>query len=122
MESRHCGQDKKIFFCPVHNASTPCSLQAFVIRCMSTTLLNQQNTHYRLLLQIALTQVAMDSHTRQHLEIRNQDIFTILAERAPKARAASVRAFSRGVRGMLPRKFLNFLCLESMKIPQIYHH
>ena len=29
MESRHCGQDKRIFFCPVHNASTPCSLQAF---------------------------------------------------------------------------------------------
>ena len=34
MESRHCGQDKGIFFCPVHNASTPCSLQAFGIRCM----------------------------------------------------------------------------------------
>ena len=34
MESRHCGQDKRIFFCPVHNASTPCSLQAFGIRCM----------------------------------------------------------------------------------------
>ena len=31
MESRHCGQDKRIFFCPVHNASTPCSLQAFGI-------------------------------------------------------------------------------------------
>ena len=34
MESRHCGQDKIIFFCPVHNASTPCSLQAFGIRCI----------------------------------------------------------------------------------------
>ena len=34
MESRHCGQDKRIFFCPVHNASTPCSLQAFGIRCI----------------------------------------------------------------------------------------
>ena len=34
MESRHCGQDKGIFFCPVHNASTPCSLQAFGIRFM----------------------------------------------------------------------------------------
>ena len=34
MESRHCGQDKGIFFCPVHNASTPCSLQAFGIRCI----------------------------------------------------------------------------------------
>ena len=34
MESRHCGQDKRIFFCPVHNASTQCSLQAFGIRCM----------------------------------------------------------------------------------------
>ena len=34
MESRHCGQDKRIFLCPVHNASTPCSLQAFGIRCM----------------------------------------------------------------------------------------
>ena len=37
MESRHCGQDKRIFFCPVHNASTPCSLQAFGIRCISYT-------------------------------------------------------------------------------------
>ena len=35
MESRHCGQDKGIFFCPVHNASTPCSLQAFGIRCIT---------------------------------------------------------------------------------------
>ena len=26
----------RIFFCPVHNASTPCSLQAFGIRCMKT--------------------------------------------------------------------------------------
>ena len=34
MESRHCGQDKRIFFCPVHNASTPCSLQAFRISCI----------------------------------------------------------------------------------------
>ena len=25
---------KRIFFCPVHNASTPCSLQAFGIRCI----------------------------------------------------------------------------------------
>ena len=33
MESRHCGQDKRIFFCPVYNASTPCLLQAFGIRC-----------------------------------------------------------------------------------------
>ena len=33
--ARHCGQDKRIFFCPVHNASTPCSLQAFGIRCMA---------------------------------------------------------------------------------------
>ena len=36
MESRRCGQDKRIFFCPVHNASTPCSLQAFGIRCIKT--------------------------------------------------------------------------------------
>ena len=36
MESRHCGQDKRIFFCPVHSASTPCSLQAFGIRCIVT--------------------------------------------------------------------------------------
>ena len=36
MESRHCGQDKGIFFCPVHNASTPCSLQAFGIRCIDS--------------------------------------------------------------------------------------
>ena len=35
MESRHCGQDKRMFFCPVHNASTPCSLQAFGIRCIA---------------------------------------------------------------------------------------
>ena len=34
MESRHCGQDKRIIFCPVHNASTPCSFQAFGIRCI----------------------------------------------------------------------------------------
>ena len=34
IESRHCGQDKRIFLCPVHNASTPCSLQAFGIRCI----------------------------------------------------------------------------------------
>ena len=38
----------------------------------------------------------------------------------------SVRAFSRGSEGMphhttpSPRKFLNFLCLESLKMPQIY--
>ena len=36
MESRHCGQDKRICFCPVHNASTPCSLQAFGIRCINS--------------------------------------------------------------------------------------
>ena len=35
MELRHCGQGKRIFFCSVHNASTPCSLQAFGIRCIS---------------------------------------------------------------------------------------
>ena len=34
MESRHCRLDKRIFFCPVHNASTPCSLQALWIRCI----------------------------------------------------------------------------------------
>ena len=34
MESTHCGQNKRIFFCPVHNASTQCSLKAFGIRCM----------------------------------------------------------------------------------------
>ena len=38
MESRHCGQDKRIFFCPVHNPSIPCSLQAFGIRCMAAML------------------------------------------------------------------------------------
>ena len=38
MESRHCGQDKGISFCPVHNASTPCSLQAFGIRCILSQL------------------------------------------------------------------------------------
>ena len=26
-----------MFFCPVHNASTPCSLQAFGIRCILNT-------------------------------------------------------------------------------------
>ena len=40
MESRHCGQDKRIFFCPVHNASTRCSLQAFGIRCMTYVMLS----------------------------------------------------------------------------------
>ena len=40
MESRHCGQDKRIFLCPVHNASTPCSLQAFGIRCVAFKQLN----------------------------------------------------------------------------------
>ena len=34
MESRHCGQDRRIFFCPVHNAKIPCSLQALGIRCI----------------------------------------------------------------------------------------
>ena len=34
MESRHCGQDDRIFSCPVRNASTPCAFQAFGIRCM----------------------------------------------------------------------------------------
>ena len=34
MKSRHCGQDKRILFCPVHNASTPCLLLAFGIRCI----------------------------------------------------------------------------------------
>ena len=43
MESRHCGQDKRIFFCPVHNASTPCSLQAFGIRCIVIGSLSQQD-------------------------------------------------------------------------------
>ena len=42
MESRHCGQDKRIFFCPVHNASTPWSLQAFRIRCIALTQLKDQ--------------------------------------------------------------------------------
>ena len=36
MESRHCGQDKRILFCSVHNASTPCSLQAFGIGCIGS--------------------------------------------------------------------------------------
>ena len=35
MELRHCGQDKRIILCPVHNASTPGSLQAFGIRCIA---------------------------------------------------------------------------------------
>ena len=43
MESRHCGQDKRIFLCPVHNASTPCSLQAFGIKCMDNQSLNTIN-------------------------------------------------------------------------------
>ena len=38
-----------------------------------------------------------EPHTCQHLEIRNQDIFTNLAERALKSRAASARVFSSGV-------------------------
>ena len=38
MESRHCRQGKRIFLCPVHNASTPCSLQAFGIRCIWSNL------------------------------------------------------------------------------------
>ena len=46
MESRHCGQDK-IFFCPVHNASTPCSLQAFGIRCMASTVCESDNWRKR---------------------------------------------------------------------------
>ena len=46
MESRLCGQDKRIFLCPVHNASTPCSLQAFGIRCMTQmTLYKKFNSH-----------------------------------------------------------------------------
>ena len=36
MELRHCGQDKRMFLCPVHNASTLCSLQAFGIRCITS--------------------------------------------------------------------------------------
>ena len=43
MESRHCGQDKRIFFCPVHNASTPCSLQAFGVRCIVNIMSNNTN-------------------------------------------------------------------------------
>ena len=52
MESRHCGQDKIIFFCPVHNASTPCSLQAFGIRCI---VLYNCVTETRLRLVLAIT-------------------------------------------------------------------
>ena len=47
-------------------------------------------------------------HTCQHLEIRNQGIFTILAKRAPKAQAAFVQVFPRGCGGMLPRKIFEF--------------
>ena len=50
--------------------------------------------------------ISLHVHTCQHLEIRNQDIFTILAKQVPKARAASVQAFSRGVQGhALPENF-----------------
>ena len=42
MESRHCGQDKGIFFCAVHNALTPCSLQAFGIWCIKSSLDNRE--------------------------------------------------------------------------------
>ena len=47
MESRHCVQDKGIFFCPVHNASTPCSLQAFGIRCIVVARRNGDATESR---------------------------------------------------------------------------
>ena len=57
MESRHCGQVKRIFFCPVHNASTPRSLQAFEIRCIH---LIQKRLSYELLHCALLhTQTAM---------------------------------------------------------------
>ena len=56
MESRHCGQDKRIFLRPVHNASTPCSLQAFGIRCILITLildlLTIANTAFDLITQM----------------------------------------------------------------------
>ena len=47
MESRHSFGG--IFFCPVHNALTSCSLQAFGIRCILTTALNKvlKSTMYR---------------------------------------------------------------------------
>ena len=51
MESRHCGLDKRIFFCPVHNASTPCSLQAFGVRCIDSAIeVSQEDKHYRTVL------------------------------------------------------------------------
>ena len=57
MESRHCGQDKRIFFCPVHNASTLCSLQAFGIRCITTIRLSFVNivlTSHRMIVVVIL--------------------------------------------------------------------
>ena len=50
MESRHCGQGKRIFFCPVHNASTPCSLQAFGSRCIRPTHLEKRHSIWKLLI------------------------------------------------------------------------
>ena len=47
MESRHCGQDKGIFFCPVHNASTPCSPQGFGIRCIVSKTFEQRIDDHR---------------------------------------------------------------------------
>ena len=48
MESRHCGQDKRIiFFFPVHNASTPCSLQAFGIRCIPPVLFEGSSARHK---------------------------------------------------------------------------
>ena len=52
-------------------------------------------------------------HTSQHLEIRNQNIFTIVAEQALKAQAASARVFAR----MAENAHLSTLIKSLHKIP-----
>ena len=74
MESRHCGQDKRIFFCPVHNASTPCSLQDFGIRCIVTEVIFSFRKS-----------VFRDVRTDYHLDLRflvkiKKQISTIMAD------------------------------------------
>ena len=38
MESRHCGQDKRIFFCPVHNKHSKTSFEKNCFSAWASTL------------------------------------------------------------------------------------
>ena len=81
MESRHCGQDKRIFLCPVHNASTPCSLQAFGIRCIADRLYERspENIQQPLLVETDDSTTCVEAIFRDNVTSVIQFVFVALA-------------------------------------------